>query len=845
MNEPAMTSKRFLLSLTPIVCLCSFAAEAQDTGQRIETRQRDEIVVTARLREEDLQSVPISITAISEEELEKAGIQNLEDVANFTPNLTFESGASARRSIPTIRGLGAPNSSSEDNNVGLFIDGVYVNTREGMNFQMLDLERIEVIKGPQGALYGRSTFAGAINYITRKPTEETEFGADATYGEHNLYQISSFVSGAVAGDQLVGRIAAGYQNDDGTYRNGTASGGLGGYENYSVSGTLRWLPKDEIDLILNATYMDQDIGSAALGRYPNNCGINPAPTQDTVFYTCGEVPGAETSTELGLSPEAYSMQGDQLRLTAQLDWDLEPFTFSSITAFTTMKQDSLSDLDRTQGGESNWGLTRTEDALFVDIGKNVPVDPCFTCLQPGTVIPFTGEIPQYFNENSIGSSDYWSQEFRISSPTDQRLVWMGGLFYYEQESDNQTGLTSDLSQVVDELPPDYATDYTFIFEDQIGGGWYRSDFSPNSVFVVGAQQNIVQLSTFETKHWAGFGFLEYNFTDQLTGTAEIRYTNENRILMNRFDAFFGTGETLNDRFSVRDTFLDPRFTLRYTPTDELMFYTSAARGHRAGGCNPGELDPALEPLRCYKSESNWTYEVGAKSSWFDGIVLVDLAVFFTDWTDVQFRTQFPGAELSTIATNLGDLESKGAEIAVTVLPTDNLTLKAAYGYSDPKFTDDQLDFGTAAVCAADIFAFFGTDPCESSTIIPSPTRRFVNIKGTQLRRTSKRTFNAVADYQRQLAGNWNWYTRWDYRYQSRQFQEQHNATWIGGRNLVNARIGIASDNYDISFWVDNLTDEETPMSVYAFTSDLNNSDSVTSVVNNGRKRWGITGRVRF
>ena len=121
----------------------------------------------------------------------------------------------------------------------------------------------------------------------------------------------------------------------------------------------------------------------------------------------------------------------------------------------------------------------------------------------------------------------------------------------------------------------------------------------------------------------------------------------------------------------------------------------------------------------------------------------------------------------------------------------------------------------------------------------------MNVQGNQLRRTSKQTFNFTADYEAPLANDWNWYSRWDYRYQSRQFQEQHNAIWVGSRNLVNGRIGISSDNYDLSIWVRNLTNDKTPMSAYAFTSDLNNSDSVTTVVNSERRRYGITGQVRF
>jgi len=829
-----------IIAIGTLSLIYSATAVAQNTTPS-GTSAREEIVVTARLREEDLQSVPLSITAFSEEDIARAGIRDLQDVANFTSNFTFENGPSARRNILTIRGLGAPDLATEDNNVGMFIDGVYVNAREGINMQMLDLERIEVVKGPQSALYGRSTFAGAVNYITRKPTEDFEFGTDITYGQHSLVQIDSFISGPLAGDKLLGRIAAAYEEDNGTYSNGAAGGGLGGFENYSLAGTLRWFPADDIDLTLNATYSDQDIGSTALGRFPNNCGINPSPTQDTIFYTCGEVPGAETSHDLALSPEAYSMRGDQLRITAHLDWDFDAFSLRSITAFSDLKQDSLVDLDRTQGGEDRWGHTFTTN--FVGLGPTVPVDACFSCIPfEDNVIAFTGEIPQYFNENSTAGSKYWSQELQLKSRTDNSLRWMTGLFYYNSESDNQTGLTSDISQVIDELPANYA-DGTFIFFDPFVGGYFRSDFSPNGVFVNGATQNIVQLSTKKTSQWAVFGSLDYDFTNRLTASAEMRYTQEHRELIDRFDAFFGTGETLNESFGTRDNYIDPRFIINYSATDNAILYASAARGHRSGDCNPGDLPDELDPVKCYDAESNWTYEIGAKTNWLNDVMQLNIALFHVDWTDVQFRTQFPElGNLSTVTTNLGDLESQGLEVELSIAPTDGLLLSAAYGFSDPTFKDSQLDFGTGPLCSAGIFDGLGDNPCQ---VNPADGRSFVNIQGSQLRRTSKQTFNASVEYDRDLNADWGWYTRWDYRYQSKQFQEQHNAIWIGSRNIVNARLGLQSDNYDLSFWISNLTDDETPLAAYAFITDLNAADYVTTVVNSERRRWGITANIRF
>ena len=252
----------------------------------------EEIVVTARKREEGLQEVPVSISAFTNDDLRERGIRDLRDLANFTPNLTFESGPSARRNVPTIRGLGAPDLANENNNVGVFIDGVYVSARESINLAMLDIDRVEVVRGPQSALYGRSTFAGAINYVTRKPSDELYTEVEVTAAQNDELRILGILSGPLVSDKLSGRIAAGYETDDGTYKNGSLSGGLGGFENTHLMGTLRFTPSDTTEILFDLSWADLETQSAALGRYPNNCGINPAPSQDTDFYSCGEIPGA-------------------------------------------------------------------------------------------------------------------------------------------------------------------------------------------------------------------------------------------------------------------------------------------------------------------------------------------------------------------------------------------------------------------------------------------------------------------------------------------------------------------------------------------------------------------------
>jgi iron complex outermembrane receptor protein len=709
-------------------------------------------------------------------------------------------------------------------------------------------------------LYGRSTFAGAINYVTRKPSDEFYSEVEVTGAQDSEYRVMGIVSGPLINETLSGRFAAGYETDDGTYSNSGSSGGLGGYENTHLMGTLRFTPSDSVEILLDGAWSDLETNSAALGRYSNNCGINQAPSQDTLFYSCGKITGAKSTDELGLSSPAYSMDGDQARVNLTVNIDFEPFTFSSITAWNHTDQDSFADLDRTAGGEIRWGhIANVPEAVWEE-GQvpGAPVQTCLACFRnPARINDFRdpqadpngewSQLPTYFNENSNGDSKYLSQEFRLTSPGDQRVRWMAGVFGFHQETQNQTGLTVDISSVMDFLSPDYA-DGDFIFFDEYSGLWLRSDFTPSNVFIDGAEQNIVQSSDKDTTQLAVFGSVNYDVNDRVTFTGELRYTYEDRELTDNFDAFFGDGSQLNNKYTSRDTFLDPRFSFQLQASDTKMFYISAAQGTRSGDCNPGELpftQQQLDEFKCYDPESNWTYELGGRTDWLDNTLRFNMTFFYVDWEDVQFRTQIPElGNLSTITTNLGELTSYGAEMDANWLLTDRLSASLGYGFSDPKFDDDEmlLDFGTSPLCSS---GAIDASKCFSNPADPGNSRRYVDIAGNQLRRTSRHTFNAGLQYTDTLVAEWDWYTRWDYRYQSKQYQEMHNEIWTPSMQIVDARIGTRNDNLDVSFWVRNLTDETTPLSAYAFQSDLNNSDYATTVVNRERRRFGVTANYHF
>ena len=239
------------------------------------------------------------------------------------------------------------------NHVGLFIDGVFMSNRSGLNVNMFDLERVEVVKGPQSALYGRNTFAGAINYITKKPSDEFEGKIDATLGQYNDQRIMASLSGPIIEDELFFRVAAGYDHNNGTYKNGALKGGLGGHEFKTASLALRWTPNEDFEANLKGYYTDDLVDSAPVSSVPNNEGAlqTGAPL---AFYYVGEVPGFGSRDLPGLSEESFAQDRTLRRTDLSVDYELEDFTLTSITAYAKLVNTGFEDFDRTQGGPAWW-----------------------------------------------------------------------------------------------------------------------------------------------------------------------------------------------------------------------------------------------------------------------------------------------------------------------------------------------------------------------------------------------------------------------------------------------------------------------------------------------------------
>lgn len=529
----------------------------------------EEIVVTARKRTENLQEVPLSITAISGEELEKASVYALDDLAEITPGLTYQSIGAFN--TPTIRGLGQTDQIGLQGNVGVFIDGIFLNNRSSLEFGVLDLERIEVVKGPQSALYGRNTFAGAINYVTRSPsTEDINGRVSAEIGNAGRWEIGGSVNFPL-GDNAAVRVFAATSEFDGTITNVRDGDKLGGYnERSSYGASLIFDPSEELSIRLLAARTEIDEDQPPLILIPaarNDCGATyNLPTGGSISSLyCGGLQEGDAPSLNGLG---NGQAGDFTLAYLNVEYDLG---FATLTAIFSHSESEYSTLF---------------DNVSNPVAETLPLGPL-------------GFSAQFFTNNAGDVAEQQSYEVRLASNDDGPLGWLIGASMFDTLTG---GVISSISTLLD--------------NPQETG---RISFVPERL---------------DTDVQAVFGSVSYALDDQHRLSAEIRYTQEDQVEERTVQIFFipNFPESMTSADS-EFSYATPRFTYEYAWDDDTLLYASAARGVKSGGTNGPAF--AGTPYATFKEESNWTYEAGIKTSILDGRGIFNATVYTVDWTDLQ------------------------------------------------------------------------------------------------------------------------------------------------------------------------------------------------------------------
>ena len=654
------------------------AAPQSDSAQRRANESAiEQITITARKREENLQDTPISITALSAVQLDDAGVTRTDDLTRFAPNLKFEQSPGAQNSAGVqIRGIGnADNIATRDSGVGIYIDGVYLARAQGQLIGLGDIERIEVLRGPQGTLYGRNTIGGAVNVITRKPDTE-EFGAvgSARVGNYNLFE-----SRASVNIPLVPERAAALVSFQSATREGYTKNRLTGQETddrrmLGMRIALRLLPTENVELLLTG-----DQTRAHQSGRGGECRFNPASFATAPFVQVQQLSGFrfveeclanEANDELTYASPLRSKENlDTYGLTSQIIWDPGDFSLRSLTSWQ-----------------------RQENASRVDLTFSPVAGP------GANPIPLQN-APYGFVNGLQDENDQVSQELNLNGEAlGGALKYTTGLFAFYEKTTPAAGFgfagfnlcQADPNSLV--FPQAFEAAVAPAFG--IPPGVPLPAFAKQIVICMGSSQTLGPRIT--TNAYAGYGQATYDVTDALHLTGGLRYSTESRdfqfMQMNfigpttQVDAFaaapIGTRTERFDKWT-------PLVNVTYDLTDAAIVYGSYSRGFKSGGFNgrPNAMIPiSLEP---FEQEILDNYEVGLKSSWLDNRLQTNLALFYGDYDDIQatiLSSAASGAFASRVA-NAGKAVIRGGELELTAIPTPGLLLRAGLGFTDAELRE--------------------------------------------------------------------------------------------------------------------------------------------------------------
>ena len=775
-----MKNRGFIRSSVGCAALASMLVSGQALAQTSEEAEGASdsgvIVVTARKTEESLLEAPLAITAFGEEQIENLGLQSIEDVQLFTPGFVFEAFATVPGRFdqsPRFRGIDIDTGDPFRQTASVFVDGIYViNGASGISLN--DIERVEVIKGPQSAVFGRNTFGGAVNYITKTPGDELAVDFSASVATRDDYEFSAGLEGPIIPGVLSGRVSGFFRDKQGHFDNtfdennivtinpfsfasfpidstffegagtGTTGATLGDQQTWNISASLFFTPSDRFSAKLRAAYFENEDGPPAVGeiRFTQaNCG--PFGGSQTRRFFCGE-----------LNPDDLLPIGSEIGLIPGLS-------------------DSLDNINVLNGPRDSFGFDRQNLTLSgqfdYDITDDITLSGLFgysaedtTLLADGDVTPVRTRFFASANDRQFRMN---SQEIRLSGTAFNEFVdWSIGASRFWQESRNSGGFL------------------------QFNNGALTPITTPDTI----ARERVETLGV--------FGSLAFNLTDNLTATFEGRYQED--------DIFDNPDETMPTANQAKFKNFLPRVIVDLQATPDTLIYASYAKGNNPGGFNPDVIELSatdlaflltLDPLAAptFDEEELDSYEIGVKHGFANGRGSVAVTAFLMDRSGQQFRTSVTDPQFGGTVTyflNRGETQIKGFEFEGTVKPADFLTFSATLGYVDAEFQ----------VVADTIFEnYFGTQ----------------DASGQKAARFPKWSGSLSVAYEDELPSGLPIFARADTSYIGKRFADISNLSFTGDGFVTNLRAGVKPGNFRIEAFIRNLTNSNVPTGV-GRTSDF-------------------------
>ena len=783
----------------------------------------DRIVVTIRRVEEVAADVPLTIRVFDDEEITRVGVTDITDVARLTPGMTFDIGGFPNDTRPAVRGMqmerGRPS-------VAIMLDGLDLSGENlaiagggaGVSPDLIDLKRIEVVKGPQTTLYGRNAFAGAVNYVSRKPTDRLEGRLILEGAEYGKRRAVGMIGGPVVDGLLSYRINLAYRERDGFYTNPVTGGPLGAEKFDGIAAALRFTPGDRWDITLryqtnsiensenataflpatlrlpvpDGTFTAGPPGSPALPCPPSLDGLPPQVVQACTRGTVvGPIRASINDVQMGLNEETglppRGLKLDQELLTLDAAW-------------------------RTDFGTLNYTFG------WIDNDSSVEADGDFTSFPaaPGPV----------FSLSSLQLLDYNDERF------DHNLFWTHSVGQFDMLLGAQR--LEEESELIN----------SSLF-------WLRNPESPLAgppFFLTNRQiSDPFPVSNIrDTTYTAFYGSLQWQLTDRLRLGLEARY-NQDRVTYEmsgwtRQDtslrglapvclpglpqgAIFtgvpgpdvpppGTVQACPRSAKLSYNEWTPRATLNWQFNDELMLYGSVARGFKPGGFNVLEIIEFTGQE--YRPEFLDAYEIGVKSFWPRLNLALDAALFYNDYTDQQIgvqRTQ-TGAGDTVVAVpgiaNAGAVEARGFEMEAAWFATERLSLRMAYTFVDATFKEYAQ--GPAPGAGPNSFAACGVPEGQVSSpqLRAEAGNACADYSGNRVGKNPRHALNLSALYRAPLGRGTNtWFVELASQHRSRRYLDESNLSWMPSYTNFDLRAGFEFERFTVIGFIDNLTDDNT------------------------------------
>lgn len=753
------------------------------------------IVTASRRRDEAVQDVPIAVSVISGAQLERRGDYTLGQIQQAVPSLQVFS-FNPRNTNINIRGLGSNVALTNDgleNGVGFYIDNVYYGRVGQSQFDLVDLESIEVLRGPQGTLFGKNTTAGVINITSRKPSFDPEFSGELSLGNYGYYQVRGSASAPIIADKLAVRLSGALTERNGFLWNETKNRDAQDYYNATARGQLLFQANDDVSLRVIGDYSKQEQNFVLSNfvdfhdTYANGAPIANDLLERLARFPNATVPAFKPFDRVGYADSHYQSNMESYGVSGELNWDLGSAALTSITAYRWWDWNPANDGD----------------------GTNLPV---------------------ITKAQQLNRQRQFSQEVRIASTGDRRLNYVVGGYYFWQIIRGYGATAFGPAAALWNLPQ----------LNQTVANAALNGFESNST------------STPETKSIAAFGQLDWEVTDNLSLTGGLRFTHEKK--QGEFQQYWVAGADLSGltpvqaatALALRQQFspVVPKFSTSFTDDSlsglisatyrvapDAIVYASYSRGNKSGGLNltalPAGVDPDVEP------EKVDAFEIGFKSQWLDRRLTFNAAGFWTEISDYQ--TAITELSLETVTyrqyiANIPKVRSRGVEGDLTFAVSPNFSFNVSGTYTDAEYVK-----------------YENAPQAVENLNLPGINGQIQDLSGERLPGIPKFAWSVGADGwlplgvlgDRELEA----YGHVDYSHRSSFNTTASNSAWgqVPGFGLANARIGFrtADGLLDVSLWAKNLFDED-----YFVNLGVANTGAVTGQVGDPRT-FGVTFRTKL